>query len=368
MTDQAQAVDSEAIEVTDEYSAAKALEARWDAQEETPEPKDDEALEEVAETEEVSDESEEVEETETEETDELDESDEQEPEAEDGEILHYENVDQLAEATGMTKDEFLESIKITRKIDGVEEEVTLAELRNGNQRDADYRRKTSAHADNVRAFEAEVGQAKENLTKQFQEAAQMTAILEEQLTAEFQGVDWNALEQQDREEWLVQRQKFGERHQQIQELKTKAQEKLAEQQAGLTAKQQEAENKLREEHGRRLLEVIPEWQDTEVWKADDKQLRSFLAGYDITDAEINTFYDSRLIKLARDAMKNQGKSEKVETVKKKVKKLPKMIKPGAQTDKVAVKRKQSSDKLKQFRKKDKHTNEDVAALLLDRMK
>jgi len=359
-----------AIEVTDVTSAAQEIERRMTAAEE---PAQEIEQGEVEEQTDINasedDEGKELEsETEGEEETKLEqESEDQEPEAEEGEALHYENVAELAEATGLSLDDFMENIKVTRKIDGVEEEVTLAELRNGNQRDADYRRKTTELADNRKAFEGELEQAKASLGQQLQEVAAMTTNLEQQLMGEFQAVDWNALELSDREEWLVQRQKFGERQQQIEAVKSQTQQQLTQQKQELQAKQQEAQNQFLSEQNDLLLSTIPEYADTAFRETSSKEMTAFLGDYGFSAAEVGNVIDHRLVKLAFDAMKNKGKTGKIDIVKKKVKRLPKIVKPGATVDKAVIQKKQQSDKLTRFKKQGKHSNKDVADLLLDRM-
>jgi hypothetical protein len=365
---QAEKAAIEPIEVTNVESAAQEIERRMDVSEQV-QPVDDEAIEteqNLSPDEEVETETEETETSE--ETNELEqESEDQEPGNDEGENFSYENVAQLAEATGQSLEDFMANTMITRKIDGESEEVTLAEVVNGNQRDADYRRKTTDLADNRKAFEGEVNQAKAKLGQQFQEVAAMTTNLEQQLMGEFQGINWNELELNDREEWLVQRQKFGERQQQIETIKNQANQKLSEQQTEIQAKQQEYQQSLDEENTRQLLVNIPEWNDVEVWEKDDKIIRDFLSEYGYTEKELSTRIDHRLIRLVRDATLSKGKASQIDIAKKLVKKLPKIVKPGSKPDKGVIQRKEKNDKLSNFKKKARHSNQDVAALLLDRM-
>lgn len=338
-----------AIEVTDVDSAAAAIEKRWETAEQ-PETEDVQETE-TAEVEETDVEEVETDEVETEdETEDLSESDESEPETEEGEALQFESVNELAEAMGITPDEFLANIKLTRKIDGVEEEVTLAELRDGNQRHADYTRKTTELAENRKAFEAEAEKAKQYLEQQFQEAAEITATLEAQLLDDYQSIDWNALELEDREEWLVQRQKYGEKAQQIQAIKAQTQQKLAERQQEQKAKQQQAYESMLAEQNNLLISAIPEWSDTSVRESEAKEMSAFLGEYGFSESEVGQVIDHRLVKLARDAMKNKGKTTQIDTAKKKVKKLPKLIKPGATTDKVAVQKQKRAEAQKRLKK------------------
>jgi len=352
------------IEVTDANSLAASLEQGWNEQD-TAEPAEVEQ-EEVEETTDISpDEEEEAGEVETDTSDEdteedLEESEDQEAEAEDSETPQFQTLAEIAEAIDMPLDEFMENIKATRKIDGVEEEVTLAELRNANQRDADYRRKTTAHADNVRAWDTEQAEQKAQLGQQYQEAAAITANLEQQLMGEFNNVDWDGLEREDREEWLVQRQKFGERAQQIETVKTQVGQQLNEQQQELQAKQEAQQNQYLAEQGKLLLDAIPEYADTAYRETSDKEMTAFLGDYGFSAAEVGNVIDHRLVKLAFDAMKNKGKTSKVDATKKLVRKLPKILKPANKPDKVVLRKKQQQDKRKKFAKKSRHSTTELA--------
>ena len=93
-------------------------------------------------------------------------------------------------------------------------------------------------------------------------------------------------------------------------------------------------------------------------------MRGFLSDYGFNESEVSNLYDHRLIKLARDAMKNKGKASQVDATKKMVKKLPKMLKPSNKPDKVVLQKKQQQEKRNKFIKKDKHTTQELADFLL----
>ena len=73
------------------------------------------------------------------------------------------------------------------------------------------------------------------------------------------------------------------------------------------------------EHARRQLQseivrereltfqAIPEWQDHETAQRERTVINKFLRGYGFSDAELAQVYDHRLLKLARDSQRNQGK-------------------------------------------------------------
>lgn len=358
------AITTEAIPVTDVNSAAAEIERRMTNQE-SEGVKADNDSEVAGEIESDDIESDEIQEgdddsEESEEVDEHEEPDETEEEA------AYKSVNELAEALDMSPEDFAEQIKIKVKIDGKEEEVTLSEVAAGYQKERNYRKNSMQLADERKGFEAEVEAAKSNLGERFQQANALAETLESQLMREFNGINWDQLEQNDREEWLVQRQKYGEKYQQIQQTKAQIQQQLGKQSQELQAKQLEAQQAQLAKEAEKLLEAIPEWQNQATWEAEDKQMQSFLNDYGFTEAEVKAVGDHRLVKLVRDAMLSKGSIKKIDIAKNKVKKLPKIVKPGAKPNNAALKNKAKSDARLKLQRSGGNVD-DIAAALLDRM-
>jgi hypothetical protein len=340
---------ADAIEVTDVESAAAALEAKYT----TPE------VVEEAEAEEVK--AEEVEESEEADEVESDESDEREAE-EESEDPQFHSIDELAEALEMSPDDFREQIKAKVKINGEEREVNLAELAKGYQLESDYRQKTMDLADNRRAFEEQTEAAKNELSQRLQEATNMVATLEQSILGEYNNVDWNTLRATDPAEYAALQQDYNQRYQSLQQLKAQATGQASQLQSEQIVKQEEARQRTLQKEAEALLDVIPEWKDSEVANKEKADMRNFLKSYKFTDDEIAQLADHRIVMMIRDAQKGKQVAEKVDVMKKKVSKAPKLQKPGAKQSKQTAVAKRNQE-LKSRLRKSGHVDDLAQALL-----
>ena len=322
-----------------------------ETEQETSQPETDEA--ESAEQEEISEDSNESE----------DDPETEEPEGESQDT--FESVADLAEALGMENDEFLESIKQKVKINGEEMEVNLKDLTAGYQMEQDYRRKTTELSEQRKGFEAEKEQAASQIQSKFQEAEAISANLEQQLMGEYNAIDWNQLELQDREEWLVQRQKFSERAQQIEGAKAQIQSELQQRNEQLQAQQQQELQEHLIKENEHLLNAIPEWSDNDLRDTEQAEMRSFAQTYGFSEEESYNIQDHRLMRLLRDAYKGANKNQKIDVVKKKVKTLPKIVKPSVKTDKRASKKRASADSWNKY--KQSGSQDDLTAHLASKL-
>jgi len=325
----------DAMESIEEVKEPEKIEPSIEASEETEEsqPETDDAEENKEESEEDSSESKEPE--------------TEEPEEESTET--YESIADLAEATGMEIKDFLDTVKQKVKINGEEMEVSLSDLTSGYQMEQDYRRKTTELGEQRRGFETEKEQAVSQIQSKFQEAEALSATLEKQLMGEYNGVDWNQLELQDREEWLVQRQKYGERAQQLETTKTQIQSELQQRNEQLQAKQQEEFQSHLVQENEKLLQAIPAWSDDNVRSEEVAAMTGYLKEYGFSDEEANQISDHRIMRLINDAYKGANKKQKIDVVKKKVKTLPKIVKPSAKTNKQAAKKRAGSESWNKYK-------------------
>ena len=278
----------------------------------------------------------------------------------------FESLADLAEATGMEIDDFLDTVKQKVKINGEEMEVSLKDLTAGYQMEQDYRRKTTELSEQRKGFDAEKEQAASQIQVKFQEAEQLTANLESQLMGEYNNIDWNALETQDREEWLVQRQKFSERAQQLEQTKTTIQGQLQQRNQEQQAKQQQDFQSHLVKENESLLQAIPEWSDETVRGAEVAEMTSYLGQYGFSEDEANQISDHRIMRLIRDSYKGANKNQKIDVVKKKVKNLPKIVKPSVKTDKRAAKQRNSANTWGKY--KQTGSMDDLAAHIANKIK
>jgi len=252
----------------------------------------------------------------------------QEAESEE-EQAQFESLDQFAQALDMPFDDFMGNIKAKVKISGVERDVTLAELRDGYQMEADYRRKTSELAEQRKAFEAERGKLTEELTQRYTEAQQLTGLLEQSLMAEFNTVDWNGLRQSDPAEFAAKKQEYNDRYAQIQQMRVHAVNEIQQHAEEQQREQTEQYKETLKQEQEKLVSFIPEFGNEAKRKALVADMNRYMTEQGFTDAEINGIYDHRQILVIRDAMAYRDLKTKQPEVKNKVIKAPKFQKPGS---------------------------------------
>lgn len=330
--------------------AAQALMQRYESHADTPE--ETEAQAEV-----TAEEAEQVEaqaETETEDTE---DATEEEAEA------RFETLNELAEATGMELDDFLKSIKATTKVQGEQSEVNLADLIKGYQLESDYTRKNEAFLKLKSEWESERALKQAELNAEFQKAGQAFRVAQQELMREFHGIDWEQLKANDPQQYLIQRQQFGERQasldRNIQQATIEAQQVSRQQQAQMDAKKAE---QLKQED-ELLLAALPSWSDAETRKTESTKVGEYLAKSGFSPEEVAGVTDHRLIVLATKAMQSEKAAKQSDLAMKKVKKTPALVKPNARQNVNSAQQKVSALR-KQVKKSGKV--DDVAALLLAR--
>lgn len=356
------AANPEAGAVTDVTSAAAALEARYSE----PEAEHETETAEAEAAEDVTDEVAEVEEeTESEEpSEESAESDDLEA-TESEEAPEFHSVEELAQALELSPEEFMDKIKGRVKINGEETEVTLSELTKGYQMESDYRRKTMELAEQRKAFEQEQSNINQQLQAKVTEATNMVATLEQSLLGDYQNVDWNTLRSENPEQYLLAMHDFNQRQAQIESVKQQATTHAQTLQSEAQQKQTQQFQEVLAKESESLLSFIPEWKDQEVAQKGKTEIKNFLNGYGFSNDEISQIIDHRHVLLIRDAMKGKKISSKASEAVKQVKKVPKLIKPGAKPSKNAAKADRQAELRNKLRKSGGKVD-DVAALLLDR--
>jgi hypothetical protein len=208
------------------------------------------------------------------------------------------------------------------KVNGEELEVTFDELKNGYQRDSDYRQKTSKLAEERRQLEAE-RQHYGNQLKEFIPA------LHAQIQDKFAGIDWLKLSQENPAEYVKLQAEATVANQRLQMA-------LGEQQRI----QSESEAKRKAEHdeyvqaeAKKLSEKLPILADPEKGKAIKAELTSYLKQVGYSDSEISTLADHRAALIAHKAMQFDKAQKAKAVVQKQVvqQNVPKVQKAGTST-------------------------------------
>lgn len=211
------------------------------------------------------------------------------------------------------------------KVDGMVKEVPLSEALAGYSRTEDYTRKTQAHAEERKRFEAEVVQP---LTEERRYYAERIGMIEEAL-AEFQNErapDWNALRQQlDPETFQQKWVEWDTRQKHIAGIQA---EKARVAERAQAAEHQALQARLADEH-EKLKAAIPEFGDAEKGKALQSDLVAYAKSKGWTDDDLAQVYDHRVIVMLNNSRKWEESQLRRPKLEDKVDRVLESVKPNS---------------------------------------
>ena len=220
------------------------------------------------------------------------------------------------------------SDEVTIEVDGKTVTLKKSELADAYKnglRQSDYTKKTMEVAEQRRAAEAEVAQARAereayavNLSKM---AAQLEGVLEQQAS-----INWQELLESDPVEYLRQQNLYEQRqaaYQKTQQAQAQLMEIAKAEQAQVhamtLAQQQEV-----------LLAKLPEWRDESKAKAEKAAIAGYLREQGFEAAAIQNINDHRAVLMARKAMLYDQMVGKANAAAKKVAAVPqRVVTPGS---------------------------------------
>jgi len=252
---------------------------------------------------------------------------EDELEAEDSEL---QDEDSNEEAT----QELPEDLTLKVKVDGEEVEVTLAELRNGYSRTADYTRKVTALANERKTLQAEVESIRHERAQYEQLLPALRMQLEQAAAAE---PDWDNLYEEDPiEAARLERHWRKSREEQTQKLKAIEAEQQRLQQEN-AKEQQRAMAAFIEAERAKLPEVIPEWKNQETLVREVNDLRNWAVSQGLSEQEVNSLQQASHIAILRKAMLfDKGSKTVAESKAPTTKKVARIVKPGSKGTQVST--------------------------------
>lgn len=235
--------------------------------------------------------------------------------------------------------------------------VKLDELKNGYLRQADYTRKTQAHAENVKAFEANVQQVSQVVKSKLDT---LQAEIDRLVVSE-KSIDWATLQANDPAEFVRWKEYFRD-------LKDKGNAVAQEQHNLRLEAQQRYERESAETLKREselLVKALPVFADPKKGDAAKAELRSYLQKSGYTPEQIAGLSDHRSVTIAWKAAQYDKLQASKPQIDKRVVALPRVQRPGAAVDGDQVSRQKQTSLEGKLRKTGRV--EDAAALILARM-
>ena len=225
--------------------------------------------------------------------------------------------------------EWANSLKVQVKVDGKTTEIPISEAVKSYQISSAAEKRLEESKNKARAQQEAIAQRAEELNSHFATVSKVIEKAEAMLGEDFAGIDWKSLRTEDPAEYSAKQTELNNRRGQIEQMKSEARNEYQRWTSEQTAKHKAELEEYISAEREALLSKLPEWHDPEKAKSDIASLNTYLSNQGFSKDEIESAVDHRMIILARKAsLYDQMKSEN-NPAKKKVVKIPKVMKPGS---------------------------------------
>ena len=238
------------------------------------------------------------------------------------------------------------------KVAGQEFDVTLDELRNGYQRDADYRRKTEELSNDRKNFQSESEKQRLDYSQKLNELNQSLSIAQQDLNAEINSADLDKLYDEDPTEAARVERKLKKKQDALSQSLQKAQ-----------AEQKQQFETFLQDQQRKLVSKMPEFSDPAKASSLKANMKNTLNNYGFNDQEVAQVYDHRIVMLVNDAMKYRSMQNSKPNLAKKISKPSKVFSSGVKQGKTELNQKARKEKFSRLRKSG--SVKDASSIFLD---
>lgn len=223
------------------------------------------------------------------------------------------------------------AIRFQVTVDGQKSTATLPDLIKSYQLDSSLYSKHEQVSQELNAAQQQKAQLTQQYTEKLQEAENYLTVAQKALSDDFDSVNWTELEARDPGEAALQRQKYAERYQGMQQqLEYLQQQKAQEQQAHAEQLQQQRQA-YQADQFQKLLSVIPEFGDQAKAEPLVESMRSYLMGYGFAEKEVARVMDHRLMRVIYDGLRFSTLAQDAKPDKKRKVTLPKRLRAGSTT-------------------------------------
>ena len=243
----------------------------------------------------------------------------EQPTTEDLPVEETEEVD-VAEATDEAQEDINENSEDPSyevKVNGQTLNVTLDELLQGYQREADYTRGKQDLSLEKSRLDQTLQQSQTEINQKLAKLNDLNNSAQSQLQAEYANIDFERLYEDDPVEASKLEHKMRKRAENLQRIQYETHQ----------AQNVELQKFIQGEQSK-VLSLVPEFNDPGKASKLKSDMKSYLTNVGYNNQEINTIYDSRQVLLIRDAVAYDKIRRANPKVKKKVLNAPKVMKSG----------------------------------------
>lgn len=234
-------------------------------------------------------------------------------------------------------------LPIPVKVEGETRNIALKDLQKSYQLEGAVAARLMQVTKDREAFTAEQAQVRAALKAAAEQTQALYQDAHDQLLAEYKGIDWKTLEQQDPGRAALLQQQYQTRANQIStRLQQLTQAKEAE-----ARRAHEDYVKALPQQREKLLDLNPTWRDPAKFEADRKVMIEYGKARGLTDEQLN-ITDPIAVMILHDAARYRAIEAAKPAVLKQVRAAPQMARPGARVDRnpKATSYKQAEERLR----------------------
>ena len=249
---------------------------------------------------------------------------------------------EVAEATDEAQEDINESSEEPTyqvKVSGQTMEVTLDELLQGYQREADYTRSKQDLSLEKSRLDQTLQQSQTEINQKLAKLNELNNSAQSQLQAEYANIDFEKLYEDDPAEASKLEHKMRRRAENLQRIQYETQQ----------AQNVELQKFIQGEQSK-VMSLVPEFNDPAKASKLKSDMKVYLTNVGYNDQEINTIYDSRQVLLIRDALAYDKIRRANPKIKKKIANAPKVVKGGSTKTKGEQQARLRNEKLNRLKK------------------
>ncbi|MGD9381212.1 MAG: hypothetical protein PVI03_02095 [Candidatus Thorarchaeota archaeon] len=273
------------------------------------------------------------------------EAQEQEPSepAQEIELVH------IAEYLGASEDQFTVSddgeLMVKTKIDGEEGQAKFSDLLKSYQLEGHLNKQSTELAETKKALQSKLADADGEIAQKVQQLETLSQLAYNELLSEYNAIDWAELEQDQPDIYAAKMIKFQNRQNEIANLYQKAQDQRSE----LAATGKVTPEKIAEEKSK-LLAAIPEWADEATFNKEWTSVGEYAISNGFSSEEYQGTTDHRLLVLLNKARQFDALNQKSPQVTNRVRKAPKIAKPGSTASKISNKQMEAQKRMAKIKR------------------
>ena len=245
--------------------------------------------------------------------------------------------------------EWLNGVKVPVKVDGKSSTATLGEVIASYQMGEAAENRLNQAKERAQTIIQEAQQKQTDLDTQFAIAANLIQKVESQIDSEVQAIDLEGLRDTDPGEYAARIADIEKRKQNLNQMKEDARLELDK---SVESGKEELAKKVKayiQGESQALLKANPTWQDPQVFETELGKIRQYIVKQGFSDQEAANTLDHRILLTAEKAMRWDELQAQEPAAKKKLKTVPKVLRPGAPKSTEQVSRekvRQAQDKLR----------------------